>query len=95
MCLISSAGASSPTVHGNVGSVDGSVHGQGSKGASISCVGSQPPMTSLSTSAGAGGERGSSVFGSSKLSCRPWERGDLLRRLATFRPSHWSGKPKV
>ncbi|KAM5587592.1 hypothetical protein ABKV19_006169 [Rosa sericea] len=91
----SSAGASSPTVHGNVGSVDGSVHGQGSKGASISCVGSQPPMTSLSTSAGAGGGRGSSIFGSSRLSCRPWERGDLLRRLATFKPSHWSGKPKV
>lgn len=92
---ISSAGASSPTVHGNVGSVDGSVHGQGSKGASISCVGSQPPMTSLSTSAGAGGGRGSSIFGSSRLSCRPWERGDLLRRLATFKPSNWSGKPKV
>ncbi|KAM1153967.1 hypothetical protein ACFX2I_036337 [Malus domestica] len=90
----SSAGASSPTVPANVGSVDGSIHGQGSKGASISCVGSQPPMTSLSTSAGGGGG-GSSVFGSSRLSCRPWERGDLLRRLATFKPSNWFSKPKV
>ncbi|ONI11056.1 hypothetical protein PRUPE_4G085100 [Prunus persica] len=91
----SSAGASSPTVPANVGSVDGSIHGQGSKGASISCVGSQPPMTSLSTSAAGGGGGGSSVFGSSRLSCRPWERGDLLRRLATFKPSNWFAKPKV
>lgn len=94
-CVISSAGASSPTVPANVGSVDGSIHGQGSKGASISCVGSQPPMTSLSTSAAGGGGGGSSVFGSSRLSCRPWERGDLLRRLATFKPSNWFAKPKV
>jgi hypothetical protein len=28
-------------------------------------------------------------------SCRPWERGDLLRRLATFKPSTWDSKPKV
>ncbi|KAM1123244.1 hypothetical protein FF1_004649 [Malus domestica] len=91
----SSAGASSPTVPANVGSVDGSIHGQGSKGASISCVGSQPPVTSLSTSAGGGGGGDSSVFGSSRLSCRPWERGDLLRRLATFKPSNWFSKPKV
>lgn len=28
-------------------------------------------------------------------SCRPWERGDLLRRLATFKPSTWASKPKV
>lgn len=61
-CVISSAGASSPTVPANVGSVDGSIHGQGSKGASISCVGSQPPMTSLSTSAAGGGGGGSSVL---------------------------------
>ncbi|KAM6552024.1 hypothetical protein CsatB_001832 [Cannabis sativa] len=85
----SSAGASSPAVPTNVGSIDGSIHGQGSKAASISCVGSQPPRTSLSTSAGG------SAFRSSRPSCRPWERGDLLRRLATFKPSHWFGKPKV
>ena len=28
-------------------------------------------------------------------SCRPWERGDLLRRLATFKPSTWASKTKV
>ncbi|CAL4927699.1 unnamed protein product [Urochloa decumbens] len=28
-------------------------------------------------------------------SCRPWERGDLLRRLATFKPSTWASKPKA
>lgn len=82
--FISSAGASSPAVPMNVGSIDGSSHGQVSKAASLSCVGSQPPWTSLSTSAG----------GSSR-SCRPWERGDLLRRLATFIPINWLGKPQV
>ncbi|KAI4300024.1 hypothetical protein L6164_033443 [Bauhinia variegata] len=85
----SSAGASSPAVPMNVGSVDGSSHGHGSKAASLSCVGSQPPWTSLSTSAGG------SAFGSSRPSCRPWERGDLLRRLATFSPLNWQGKPKI
>ncbi|XP_019463734.1 PREDICTED: uncharacterized protein LOC109362415 isoform X1 [Lupinus angustifolius] len=85
----SSAGASSPAVPRNFGSVDGSNHGQGSKAASISCVGSQPPRNSLSTSAGG------SAFGSSRSSCRPWERGDLLRRLATFIPLNWLGKPQV
>ncbi|XP_019463739.1 PREDICTED: SOSS complex subunit B homolog isoform X4 [Lupinus angustifolius] len=84
----SSAGASSPAVPRNFGSVDGSNHGQGSKAASISCVGSQPPRNSLSTSAGG------SAFGSSRSSCRPWERGDLLRRLATFIPLNWLGKPQ-
>ncbi|XP_028759208.1 uncharacterized protein LOC114718116 isoform X1 [Neltuma alba] len=85
----SSAAASSPAVPVNVGSLDGSSHGQGSKAASLSCVGSQPPWTSLSTSAGG------STFGSSRPSCRPWERGDLLRRLATFNPLNWLGKPKI
>eukprot|EP00257_Ricinus_communis_P023257 XP_015583186.1 uncharacterized protein LOC8276589 [Ricinus communis] len=60
-----------------------------SKAASVSGVGSQVPWTSMSTSAGG------SVLGSSKPSCRPWERGDLLRRLATFKPSNWFGKPKI
>ncbi|KAF5475101.1 hypothetical protein F2P56_006944, partial [Juglans regia] len=85
----SSAGASSPAVPTHVGSIDGSSHGRGSKAASLSCVGSQPPLTSLSASAGG------SAFVSSRPSCRPWERGDLLRRLATFKPSNWLGKPKV
>ncbi|KAL5771923.1 hypothetical protein ACOSQ2_011847 [Xanthoceras sorbifolium] len=85
----SSAGASSPAVPANVGSIDWSGHGHNSKAASLSCVGSQPPWTSLSTSVGG------SVLGSSRHSCRPWERGDLLRRLATFKPSNWFGKPKI
>ncbi|KAJ3669988.1 hypothetical protein LUZ60_010312 [Juncus effusus] len=31
----------------------------------------------------------------SQPSCRPWERGDLLRRLATFKPATWLPKPKA
>ncbi|KAG0456619.1 hypothetical protein HPP92_024407 [Vanilla planifolia] len=27
--------------------------------------------------------------------CRPWDRGDLMRRLATFKAMTWFGKPKV
>lgn len=59
--LTSSAGASSPAVPVNVGSVEWSGHGHGL----------------------------------SRPSCRPWDRGDLLRRLATFKPVNWFGKPKV
>ncbi|XP_042520192.1 uncharacterized protein LOC122093782 isoform X1 [Macadamia integrifolia] len=85
----SSAGASSPAVPANVGSIDWLGNGPGSKAGSLSFVGSHPPWTSLSTSAGG------SALGSSQPSCRPWERGDLLRRLSTFKPSNWFGKPKV
>ncbi|XXG74713.1 hypothetical protein AAC387_Pa07g3365 [Persea americana] len=85
----SSAGASSPAVPANIGGIDWFGHGQGSKAGSLSCAGSHLPRTSLSTSAGG------SVLGSSQPSCRPWERGDLLMRLATFKPSNWSGKPKA
>ena len=87
--FISSAGASSPAGPTNVGSVDWSGHGQNSKAASQSCVGSQAPWISLSTNAGG------SALGSSRTPCRPWKRGDLLRRLATFKPMNWFGKPKV
>ncbi|GLU22631.1 hypothetical protein SLE2022_386930 [Rubroshorea leprosula] len=73
----SSAGASSPAVPTNFGSIDWSGHGHNSKAASQSCVGS------------------GSALGSPRPSCRPWERGDLLRRLSTFKPSNWFGKPKV
>nr|GLL47219.1 uncharacterized protein LOC109150534 [Ipomoea trifida] len=83
----SSAGASSPTVPVNVGSTDWAA--QGSKAGSVSRVGSQRIGTSLSTSAGG------SALGSSQPSCRPWERGDLLRRLSTFKPTDWFGKPKA
>ncbi|KAG8637465.1 uncharacterized protein LOC122721944 [Manihot esculenta] len=85
----SSAGASSPAVPGNICGMERSSHAHTSKAASVSGVGSQLPRASLSTSAGG------SVLGSSRPSCRPWERGDLLRRLATFKPSNWFGKPKM
>ncbi|XP_059661321.1 uncharacterized protein LOC132307538 isoform X2 [Cornus florida] len=88
----SSAGASSPAGPANVGSIDWLGHGQGSKAGSLSHIGSQHLWTSLSTSAGG------SALGSSQPSgpsCRPWERGDLLRRLSTFKPANWVGKPKV
>ncbi|KAJ0587762.1 putative Zinc finger, C3HC [Helianthus annuus] len=45
----------------------------------------------ISLSASVGG----SALGSSQPSCGPWERGDLLRRLSTFKPANWFGKPKV
>ncbi|KAM7492449.1 hypothetical protein LguiA_035370 [Lonicera macranthoides] len=85
----SSAGASSPAVPTNAGSIDWLGHGHGSKAGSISRIGSQPMWTSLSASAGG------SALGSSQPSCRPWERGDLLKRLSTFNPRNWLGKPKA
>lgn len=27
--------------------------------------------------------------------CRPWDRGDLFRRLATYKSTTWFGKPQV
>lgn len=27
--------------------------------------------------------------------CRPWDRGDLMRRLATFKSMTWFAKPQV
>lgn len=85
----SSAGASSPAVPSNFGGADWLGHGPGSKTGSQSWAGTQAPRASLSTSAGG------SALGSSQPSCRPWERGDLLRRLATFKPGNWLGKPKT
>ncbi|KAI3769430.1 hypothetical protein L6452_00532 [Arctium lappa] len=85
----SSAGASSPAFATNAGSTDWLSHGQGSKAGSLSRISSQPIWISLSTSAGG------SALGSSQPSCRPWERGDLLRRLSTFMPANWFGKPKA
>ncbi|KAL3636947.1 hypothetical protein CASFOL_019246 [Castilleja foliolosa] len=85
----SSAAASSPAVPINAGSTDWFGQGHNSKGGSLSLMGSQPMYASVSTSAGG------STLGSSQPSCRPWERGDLLRRLSTFRPANWFGKPKA
>ncbi|KAL5748954.1 hypothetical protein ACOSQ2_026251 [Xanthoceras sorbifolium] len=37
-----------------------------------------------------------SLAGSSEAPlCRPWDRGDILRRLATFKSMTWFAKPKV
>ncbi|KAL6538289.1 hypothetical protein OROGR_012277 [Orobanche gracilis] len=85
----SSAGASSPAVPINAGSTDWFGQGHNSKGGSLPRMGTQPMYTSLSISAGG------STLGSSQPSCRPWERGDLLRRLSTFRPGNWFSKPKA
>ncbi|KAK4787662.1 hypothetical protein SAY86_011495 [Trapa natans] len=84
----SSAGASSPAVLVNAGSVEWLGNGQPSKGGSVSYIG-HPPKPSLSTNAAG------CTVGSFQASCRPWERGDLLRRLATFNPSNWFSKPKA
>ncbi|CAN0891507.1 Zinc finger C3HC-type protein 1 [Linum grandiflorum] len=39
--------------------------------------------------------RRSSVARSDAPLCRPWDRGDLMRRLATFKSMTWFAKPKV
>ncbi|KAI3911109.1 hypothetical protein MKW92_024762 [Papaver armeniacum] len=60
-------------------SIDWFGQGQGFKAGSLSCGGSQPYKTSLSTSTGG------SALGSSQPSCRPWERGgDLLKPHLTL-----------
>lgn len=71
--VFSSAGASSPVIPVNAGSIDWLGHGQGSKADSVSHIGSQPVRASLNTTAGG------SAVGYSQTSCRPWERNDLLR----------------
>ncbi|KAG7646616.1 Zinc finger C3HC-like [Arabidopsis thaliana x Arabidopsis arenosa] len=64
-----------------------------------------PPQTAAASSAGASSPAVLVNAGSvdwsghglalSVRSCRTWDRGDLLRRLATFKPSNWLGKPKT
>lgn len=41
------------------------------------------------------GPRVSSGSMGSAPQCRPWDRKDLMRRLATFKAMTWFGKPKV
>ncbi|CAI0544904.1 unnamed protein product [Linum tenue] len=77
----SSAGASSRAGPVNGGKKEKSNNALDSSMASPSVIRSKQP--------------GTSTLGSARLACRPWERGDLLRRLATFKPINWSGKPKV
>lgn len=87
----SSAGASSPAVLAKMTGVEWCSSGKALKGGSLSRSGPQlhgTSMTSTSTAAG-------STPGSSKPLCRPWERGDLLNRLSTFKSSQWFIMPKV
>ncbi|KAJ1702710.1 hypothetical protein LUZ63_002489 [Rhynchospora breviuscula] len=84
--VASSAGGSSPVRVANAVSIDWL--GSSAQASKVGPLSSHP---SLSTNAAGG----SSALESSHPSCRPWERGDLLRRLATFKTSTWSSKPKV
>ncbi|WVZ61877.1 hypothetical protein U9M48_011685 [Paspalum notatum var. saurae] len=78
--VASSAGASSPPAQTNVASIDWLGSDQVSKVGSSHVA---PPS------------EGAPAADFSQSSCRPWERGDLLRRLATFKPSTWASKPKA
>ena len=89
LLLLSSAGPSSPPAQTNVATIDWLGSEQLSKVGSSSQAASVAAQPSLSTNAvGA-------AMDFSQSSCRPWERGDLLHRLATFKPSTWASKPKV
>ncbi|KAL6880552.1 hypothetical protein ACP4OV_012117 [Aristida adscensionis] len=88
--VASSAGASSPPAQTNVASIDWLGTDQVSKVGS-SHVAPHASQPALSTNADAVG----TAADFSQPSCRPWERGDLLRRLATFKPSTWASKPKA
>jgi len=79
--FFSSAGASSPALQTNIGR-------QASRVDSSSQVAAHAYHPSHSFDAA-----GTAM--DSAPSCRPWERGDLLRRLATFKPSTWASKPKA
>ncbi|CAL4944732.1 unnamed protein product [Urochloa decumbens] len=79
--VASSAGASSPAMQTNIVR-------QASRVDSSSQVAAHAYHTSHSFDAA-----GTAM--DSAPSCRPWERGDLLRRLATFKPSTWASKPKA
>ncbi|KAG0478843.1 hypothetical protein HPP92_013562 [Vanilla planifolia] len=81
----SSAAVSSHTTPTNIGSTGWIGVTQSSKTGSLSSA-SQVPWASENS--------GNFVSRSSLFLCRPWERGDLLRRLATFKPSNWFAKPK-
>lgn len=48
------------------------------------------PKTGLATI-----DRSLKVSASQSGLCRPWDRGDLMRRLATFKSMTWFAKPQV
>ncbi|KAI4333366.1 hypothetical protein L6164_018190 [Bauhinia variegata] len=80
----SSVGASSRALPANIGNGERDRHNKSSVDSRL--VGSLLQWASLSTNCVG------SALGLSNPSCRPWERGDLLRRLSTFK---FTGKPKV
>ncbi|ONM10002.1 IAP-like protein 1 [Zea mays] len=86
--VASSVGASSPAMQTNVASIDWLGGKQASRVDSSSQVAAHAYHPSHSFDAA-----GTAM--DSAPSCRPWERGDLLRRLATFKPSTWASKPKA
>ncbi|KAK1643548.1 hypothetical protein QYE76_061353 [Lolium multiflorum] len=86
--VASSAGASSPAMQINIVSIDWLGSKQASRVDSSSQV--APHAYGPAHSFDAVGTALDSA-----PSCRPWERGDLLRRLATFKPSTWDSKPKA
>ncbi|KAK3145873.1 hypothetical protein QOZ80_3BG0258600 [Eleusine coracana subsp. coracana] len=85
--VASSAGASSPAMQANVASIDWLGGRQASRVDSSSQVAPHACQPSHSFDA-----VGTAL--DSAPTCRPWERGDLLRRLATFKPSTWASKRK-
>ncbi|KAL5196670.1 hypothetical protein ABZP36_000182 [Zizania latifolia] len=87
--VASSAGASSPPAQTNTASIDWLGSEQLSKVGSSSHIALHAPQPSLSTNAAG------AALDCSQPSCRPWERGDLLFRLATFKSSTWASKPKA
>ncbi|XP_062214393.1 uncharacterized protein LOC133915300 [Phragmites australis] len=86
--VASSAGASSPARQTNAASIDWLGGKQASRVDSSSQVAPHAYQPSHSFDAA-----GTAL--DSAPSCRPWERGDLLRRLATFKPSTWASKLKA
>jgi hypothetical protein len=86
--VASSAGPSSPAMQANVASIDWSGSRQASRVDSSSHVAPHAHQPSHSFDA-----TGTAL--DSAPSCRPWERGDLLRRLATYKPTTWASRPKV
>ncbi|KAL2628855.1 hypothetical protein R1flu_013541 [Riccia fluitans] len=81
-----SAGASTPSRVSNIARADLLGIRELTKLTAVSTPSSRPPRAAVSTSTPAHG---------SQPSCRPWDRGDLLKRLATFKSLTWFGKPQV
>ncbi|KAH9321213.1 hypothetical protein KI387_015852, partial [Taxus chinensis] len=84
----SSPGTPSPKEPANSGHK--AIPGQISKGPSSSGISPRPRRLS-----GSNLKSPSTSTSSPAPVCRPWDRRDLLRRLATFKSMTWFGKPKV